>query len=87
MSEFAIRARGLGKRYRVGTSERYTALRDELARLPRAIMTSIGRSLSPRARAQGARATYGPSKTSIWKSVRAKSWVSLGATVLVRARC
>ncbi len=43
MSEIAIRAEGLGKRYRLGEHERYHALRDKLARTLRAPWTLLQR--------------------------------------------
>lgn len=50
MTDFAIRTRGLGKRYQLGGQERYNALRDELARLPRTLLSYVGGATSPAAR-------------------------------------
>ena len=46
MTESAILASDLGKRYRLGTREPYRALRDSIAGLPRAAVRTLARSLS-----------------------------------------
>lgn len=48
MSEFAIRAEGLGKKFRLGESERYKALRDTLTRAAAAPIRALARLASGR---------------------------------------
>jgi hypothetical protein len=76
MSEIAIRVDKLGKRYRIGSRGsrfKYRSLRDDLSGLGKRLLQRLGGKKNE--------------LQALSRSTKGTLLVSLGATVLVKARC